>query len=178
MHNPSELEISSDREPEVQVICIGNSVAGDDAIGCEIYARLIEEYLPSNVQMTMLGLGGIALLEHLRGQRLLLIVDAVQLGGDPGDIHIREIDEILPAETPAVSLHGISLRDTFDIAEALYSENVPQRTLLIGIEGRNFNELGIPPSSAVEAAKEKAVTVIKRLIANMDFRNRCLLDYV
>jgi hydrogenase maturation protease len=97
----------------------------------------------------------------------MIVVDAVQLGGNVGDLHILAMDDIPAAESQAVSLHGIGLQETLSIAEVLYPEQIPKQIVLIGIEGSHFNELGVPLSQAVEAAVELVVLEIKRRIKSL-----------
>jgi hydrogenase maturation protease len=150
--------------PEILVACVGNGLAGDDGAGEAVYKRLQDEQLPDTVRLLMLGLGGIALLEHLHGQQLLIVVDAVQLDGHPGTIHILDPEHIPARGGQAVSLHGIGLQDTLSMSRILYPESTPQCTVLIGIEGYQFNELGIPLSEEVAAAIQPAVAEVKRQI--------------
>jgi hydrogenase maturation protease len=149
---------------EILVVCIGNSLAGDDGVGPAIYTQLASRPVEPDTQYLLLGLGGLALLDHLKGQRLMIVVDAVQFGKRPGYLHVLDLKNIPAAEAQAVSLHGIGLRETLSIAEMLYPERVPDRIVLIGIEGEHFNELGIPLSPEVEAAVNVAASEVQRQI--------------
>ncbi len=144
------------------VICIGNELVADDAVGHAVYSSLAEAGLPEAFRLEYCGVGGVALLELLTGQdELLVVVDAVQFGAPPGTVHLWSWDE-LPAlgDGSAVSAHGIGLKDTIAIGYALYPERMPQRTLLVGVEGRCFDQLGAAMTPEVAAAVPVAATIV------------------
>jgi hydrogenase maturation protease len=151
-------------QPDILVACVGNGLAGDDGAGEAVYRQLQADRFPVPVQLVMLGLGGMALLDYLRGQRLLVVVDAVQLSGQAGTLHILDGERIQSTGSQAVSLHGIGLKDTLTVSQTLYPESTPRETVLIGIEGKCFNELGAPLSEEVAAAIGPAVAAVKQQI--------------
>jgi hydrogenase maturation protease len=150
---------------DITIVCVGNGLAGDDRLGEAVYERLRKDRNHADTQLVLLGLGGLALLEHLHAQRLMLVIDAVQLGGSPGTIHVLNAEDIPTSAAQAVSLHGIGLQDALSVAHVLYPERVPSHAILIGVEGDCFNELGAPLSKAVEEAIEKVLEEINRRIA-------------
>lgn len=169
MHRTHGIEVRAEATGGALVVCIGNSLAGDDAVGPIVFNRLVDESLPPRTQLVSLGLGGLSLLEYFRAQSVAIIVDAVQLGGDAGRIHVLEADSIPQAKAQAVSLHGIGLRETLNIAKSLYPETLPARIVLIGVEGRSFTELGVPPCYEVQTAVESVVDEIKQQLANSTY---------
>jgi hydrogenase maturation protease len=150
------------------IVCVGNSLAGDDAAGVAVYEALAPRSLPPGVGLRFLGLGGIALLDDLveaHGKTsLLVVVDAVQLGAAPGTVHVMEWDAIPEAAGAAVSLHGIGIRETITIGRALYPEFMPGRIVLVGIEGQRFDILGAEMTPPVAAAIDEAVFQVMNLI--------------
>lgn len=146
------------------IVCVGNSLAGDDAAGCAVHEKLAKLPLSSNVRLRLLGLGGIALLEELEGDACLIVVDAVQLGGTPGTVRVMVWDEIPEAGGMAVSLHGVGIRETLAIGRMLYPELMPQHTFLVGIEGACFDCLGQDMSPEVAASVDQAVAQVMKLI--------------
>jgi hydrogenase maturation protease len=147
---------------DVLIVCIGNSLAGDDGLGEAVYERLRRAPESMSSRLLLLGLGGLALLDYLRSQKLLIVIDAVQFNSQPGTVHVMDFDRIPAAETQAVSLHGIGLRETLCVAQLLYPDRLPNRIVLIGVEGRCFNELGAPLSGEVAGALEAVVEEVQR----------------
>jgi hydrogenase maturation protease len=162
MQNDAGNQIKMNSPDRILIVCVGNGLAGDDGAGQAVYDALRRRSLPDRVELVHLGLGGMALLDYFQGQHALIVVDAVQLNAEPGTLHVLEWDRLTGQESQAVSLHGIGLLETLQVARALYPEMVPQRAVLIGLEGRCFNELGVPLSGAVEHAVPAAVEAVLR----------------
>lgn len=147
------------------IVCVGNSLVGDDAAGPAVHDALAGR-LPPQARLRLLGVGGIALLDDLRGEENLIVVDAVQLGAAPGTLHVMEWDAIPESGGAAVSLHGLGIREAVTVGRALYPEIMPRCITLVGIEGRRFDCLGEEMTPAVAAAVDLAVSRILRLIAS------------
>lgn len=146
------------------VVCIGNELVADDAVGYAVFTRLADNPLPAGVRLEYCGVGGVALLELLHGsEKVMIVVDAVQFGADVGTVHVFNWDK-LPAlgDGNAVSAHGIGLKDTIAIGQALYPERMPERILLVGIEGRCFDLLGGPMTPEVATAVQSAAETVQK----------------
>lgn len=146
------------------VVCIGNELVADDAIGFEVHARLARMAL-RGVDLEYCGVGGIALLDLLDGtQRSMIVVDAVCLGAAPGTVHCLSLDRIPSADAQAISAHGIGLRETVAIGRALYPERMPEDVTLVGVEGRCFDLPRAHMTAAVARAVEPAVAQVVALL--------------
>ncbi len=144
----------------VLVVSIGNRLVGDDAVGPVVHDALAETPLPDGVVLKLLGVGGIALLDELDGQEHLIVVDAVRWGTPAGSIHVTSGNPARDNVGMPVTSHDISLNDALVIGEKLYPEKMPKEILFVGIEGRDFDELGSPLSPPVEAAVPKVVDIV------------------
>lgn len=142
------------------IICIGNELIADDAVGFEIYNRLAG----CTARLEFCGVGGIDMLPLLDGETDMIVVDAVQFGAEPGTIHVIPWDS-LPRSSSAVSAHGLGLRETIEIGTILYPKEMPERITLVGIEGRCFNRTRDFMTKEVCTAISTAVTTIEELIA-------------
>ncbi len=148
----------------VLIVCIGNELVADDGVGWVVYERLRDSGLPEHVRLVFLGLGGIDLLEEIDGEDLLVVVDGVQLGATPGTIH-RLGWEQLPATSPRpVSGHGIGIREAIGVGRKLYPVRVPKDIILIGVEGKCFNQLGAGLTEEVALAVPQAVATVLSLV--------------
>jgi hydrogenase maturation protease len=148
----------------VLIVCVGNDLVADDAVGCQIFERLMGMSFPPEVRLHRVGVGGLALLEELHGEKLLVVVDAVHFGALPGTVHVLDWDALAEDRGPPVTSHGIGLREVIGICRALYPEKNPGRVVLVGIEGKCFNEMGVPMTPEVAAAVGVAIEKIKQLI--------------
>ena len=148
------------------VVCIGNQLVADDGVGWAVYQALSQQHLTETVRLVFLGLGGIDLLEELDGEELLVVVDAVQLGGVPGTVHRLGWQQLPQAPARPVSGHGIGVREALAIGARLYPQRVPGEVLLLGIEGRCFDRLGQGLSPEVAEAVPEVVALVIALIGD------------
>lgn len=147
------------------VACVGNALVGDDAVGSAVYNRMVRRPL-RGVRLINMGCGGISLLEQLDGEPLLVVVDAVQFGAAPGTIHMLPLGMFPPAGGPAVSAHGIGLREALEVGGILSPGQMPRQAVLVGIEGRCFDALGARMSRAVARAVPRAESTVRRIVAS------------
>ena len=145
------------------IICIGNELIADDAVGFEIYNQLEERLSGSNVRLEYCSVGGIDLLPMLAGETDLIVVDAVEFGVIPGTVHVIPWDS-LPHNSNAISSHGLGLRETIEIGAILYPGTMPERINLVGIEGRCFNRTREYMTNEVHDAIGTAVLKIEELM--------------
>ncbi len=143
------------------IICIGNELIADDAVGFEVYNRLAG----CNARLEYCSVGGIDILPLLDGESDMIVVDAVQFGTLPGTIHVIPWDS-LPCDSSAISSHGLGLRETVEIGSILYPGTMPERITLVGIEGRCFNRTREYMADEVRDAIDRAVTTIVELVNN------------
>ncbi len=164
MHQNS---VETAKKTMILVVCVGNDLIADDALGFEVYKRLETEGLPGHVRLEFLGVGGLALLDLLTGnERVLMVVDAVQFGAAAGTVHCLPWDRIPSLGGSAISVHDIGLKETIEIGQALYPEKMPPSIILVGIEGRCFNRMREAMTPETEAAAEKALEFIRNLFRN------------
>lgn len=146
------------------VVCIGNELVADDAVGFEVHAKLAR-ILPRGVRLEYCGVGGIALLDLLDGtEQCMVVVDAMCLGAAVGTVHCMEFDALPRSGANAISAHGIGLREAVEIGMVLYPERMPKRIVLVGIEGRCFDLPREHMSQQVAEAVDPAVSRVLALL--------------
>lgn len=145
------------------IVCIGNDLVADDAVGHALYHLLTAAELDNDVRLCLLGVGGLAVIDELDGEDLLIVVDAVQLGAVPGAVHVLGWDQIPASEMRPVSGHGIGVREALQVCKRLYPEKAPTEIYLVGVEGVCFNKVGAGLSPAVKKALPFAVEAISQL---------------
>ena len=146
------------------VVCIGNDLVGDDALGHRLFYLLREALQNRDVRLCLLGVGGLAVVDQLAGEELLVVVDAVQFGAIPGSVHVLCWDQIPATEMRPVSGHGIGVREALQVCRKLYPEKMPQKIYLVGVEGACFDLVGAGLSPEVERALPRALEAIAELI--------------
>jgi hydrogenase maturation protease len=147
------------------VVCIGNDLVADDGVGKVVHDRLGELPLPEGTRLAFLGLGGIDLLDQFEGEERLVVVDAMQLGGAAGTVHVLDWTGLPHMGPRPVSGHGIGVREAIEVGRRLYPERTPRLIHLVGVEGRVFDQLGRGLSAEVVAAVPQAVAAVLNLLA-------------
>jgi hydrogenase maturation protease len=130
---------------------IGNILLGDDGLGPEVIRYLQQNCkLPVGVTAVDLGTPGIDLAPHLSQCERLILIDAVDDTGAPGEIRVYRGDDLFrrPA-APRLSPHDPGLQETLLYLELAGS--APGEVTLIGaIAGAT--EPGVGLSDEVRAA--------------------------
>lgn len=140
----------------VCVVGAGNWLVSHDRIGPRVL-ELVESRYGPEVELCDLGGSGLALLDHLHRQDLMIVVDAGIFHGEAGEI--RTIEPDLRAPTPRVSsVHQIGPLEAMAIADRLFSEDMPRRLLLIVVQTDLLDD------DAAEAACRKVVGILDREI--------------
>ena len=82
-------------EPSVVILGIGNVLWADEGFGVRAVEYLHRHWdLPDNVRVVEGGTQGIYLLEHVQAATVLVILDAVDYGLEPGTLKIIEDDAV------------------------------------------------------------------------------------
>jgi len=98
---------------EVLIVCIGNELVADDAVGYVVYEQLVSKNLPDTIRIEFCGVGGVALLDLITGNEdLMIVVDAMMLGAVPGTVHQIDWQNLPQNSRSAISAHGIGLKET------------------------------------------------------------------
>jgi len=141
---------SEDNIVDYLVMCIGNREGGDDAIGPYIADRLIQE----KGDLVVLDCGtfpeNFTSVVKKNNPKNLIIIDAVEMGLNPGEIRIVPKEKI---GVMHISTHGIPISVLINYLER-YIENI----IFIGIQPENMSgEI----SENVKKSGEKLVIIIK-----------------
>jgi hydrogenase maturation protease len=127
--------LSTGRKKAICVIGAGNWLILHDRVGPRVLELIRGRYGPE-VEICESASTGLSLLDHLRGQDLLIVVDAAMFGGYPGQI--REIDMAGCwsdfAHGQVTSVHQIGPFDALNIARKIYPDRLPHDVLLIIVE--------------------------------------------
>lgn len=148
---------------KLRIIGIGQEWRGDDAAGLLIARRLREMLAPRMVILEQSGAAG-GLLAAWQGAEAVILADAVQGAGPPGEIYRFPVHERpLPADLfPAASSHAWGVAQA--VALGLVLRQLPPYLVVYGIEGRDFS-VGDHLSPAVARAIPTAAGLIRKEIA-------------
>jgi hydrogenase maturation protease len=170
-----------------RVLCLGNELISDDALGIVASRRLLRRLAVAGtllrpgpsldpavtvrafelprvgpVEVVETALSGMYLLEAMVGASRLIVVDTVVTGAtDPGTVlELRESDLAGPR---GGSPHYIGLLETLDLARALRLE-VPADVVLVAVEAGDHTTVGGEMTAPVGAAVPVVVDRVMALL--------------
>jgi hydrogenase maturation protease len=151
------------------ILGVGNLLLSDEGVGLRVVERLAATYeLPEEVQTLDGGTLGLDLLYYLEGAdghpvENLLIVDAVEMGKEPGTLLRLEGDEVPAFLSVKVSPHQIGIPDMLFAAKL--KDLYPRNVVLWGVQPGTLDvglELSSPVAAQVDVLVEKAVEELAR----------------
>jgi len=147
-----------DSSRTIAVIGIGHEARGDDAVG-RMVAKRIRERVQSNVVVIELDGNPTQLLDIWKNVKCAIVVDAVRARGTPGTIYrVDLITGKLPPDVHPTSSHGFGVSSVVELGRTL--DQLPQRLILIGIAGEQF-DAGASASPSVVAAIPEVCAMIE-----------------
>lgn len=160
----SEERVASCEERNSQlsilIIGLGNPLRGDDGVGPRVVEELHRRGLPEGVEAIDVGTGGLDLLRVMDGWDAVIVVDAAEIGREPGAFARFTPEEVrLRLHETGFSLHDAGLPEALTLASAL-NHPLPPITLF-GVQPERIGwEEGLSP--AVEEAIPALVEAILR----------------
>ncbi|MCA1725476.1 MAG: hydrogenase maturation protease [Thermomicrobia bacterium] len=159
-------------KPRVLVAGMGNDLCQDDGFGIVAVRRFVAAGAPEGVRVVEPGSGGISLVQDLMdGYEALIIVDAVDRGGEPGAIYLLETEvpqfaDLSEEEQNAflADMHATVPSRVLTLAQALGV--LPGVIYILGCQPMVY-ELGMGLSAPVERGVTEAVTRLQALTATI-----------
>jgi hydrogenase maturation protease len=131
------------------VLGVGNLLMTDEGVGPHTIDVLEKTYhTPDDVSFIDGGCSAMELLDDLGDTDLLLIVDAVASGRQPGEMVKLSGDEVPRFFRTKLSPHQVGISDV--LATLAISERSPKETIIIGVEPARL-ALGMELSPTVAA---------------------------
>ncbi len=157
-------------EKQILVAGVGNAWLQDDAFGGECARRLEARGVPSGVTVMDFGTGGLDLAyEVMRGYDALVLLDASRQGGEPGTLYVIEpqlSDYAGPIEDgDSINPHGMDPATMLRFVNAI--GGFSGKVIVIGCEPGEVDEVGLGLTPPVEAACERALTLVSETIEEL-----------
>ena len=162
------------KTPSILITGVGNVLRQDDGFGIVVINQLRDQDdLPENVTILETGIAGIRLVQELFDDYdVLMMIDAVQRGGEPGQLYLLE------AEVPTIENYTFDERNEFladmhftnptramMLAQAM--DILPPQVYIVGCESAAHDDFELGLSAVVEAAVPKAVEQIKEWVGQL-----------
>jgi len=155
---------------------VGNVLRGDDGFGIEVLNELQRTLSVDGVEFFESGIAGISLVQKLMdGFDALIIIDALDRGGAPGQVYVLEPDaeslKTPPSTHEATDLHQADPEVVLRMATAL--NVLPPRAWIVGCQALDCDELGAPLTEAVARGVPLAVERISRIVQSLQKETAC-----
>jgi hydrogenase maturation protease len=144
------------RSPKL-VLGIGNILLRDEGVGVAVIDRLSCMPLPDDIELIDGGTAGADLVGLIEGRELVVAVDAIGGGGEPGSIYRMEPSDLESIARSGVSLHDLNLLDSLQECRLLGRE--PQKVIVVAIQVGDIST-GIGLSKSVRERLDQAVDFV------------------
>ena len=161
----------------VLVAGVGNVLRQDDGFGIAVVHHLLDqEQLPPGVTVVETGIAGIRMVQELLdGYDVLIIVDAVQREGEPGQLYLLEaevpdIDELSYVERTdfLADMHFTNPTRAMMLAKAL--DILPPQAYILGCQPAAYDDFELGLSPEIEKIIPLAATRIEEWVTELNQR--------
>lgn len=154
--------------PRIAVLAIGNLVRKDEGVGVHALRAIIDR-LPKGVEAHDGGTLGLNLLPALREVDWLLVLDAVNVGREPGTFVVLQADEI-PAISPRkLSVHEAGFLDVLAMLDLLGER--PDRLVIHGVQPQTIawgDDLSPPVAAALPRMIDASLALLRGWASERD----------
>jgi len=155
------MEASTVSEFSARLLCLGNDILADDALGICVAERL-RERMPETIDVVSSMESGLRLLDYLLGVSRVVVIDTVQTGNaPPGTIFTLGEEDF--EVTQGSSAHYIGLFETLALGRKLELP-VAQELTIIAVEAADCQTLGGEMDPAVERAIPEVIRRVEELV--------------
>jgi hydrogenase maturation protease len=150
---------------KILILGIGNLLRTDDGVGLHVIEALRKEDLGDSVDL-MEGLTGLDILDAMKGYDKVIIVDAIQTGGIPGQIHKLSLKDLKNKQTAhSFSTHlNMDFQTMIELSEKLFPEKKMGQIVILAVEAEDTTTISDKCTAKVEDAITKVIGLIKQLM--------------
>lgn len=150
----------------VLVIGIGNTLLSDDGFGVHVAEEVRHTFLgDGRVKVLDGGTIGLSLLPDIEDSSHLIVVDAAEMGLEPGSLQLfcgEAMDDHLSKHKSTV--HEVAMSDL--MCAARLSGRSPQTRCLIAVQPESL-DWGLTPTPRIQAVVGKACAMVKTRISEL-----------
>jgi hydrogenase maturation protease len=148
------------------VLSLGNMLRGDDGVGAAVLEQLEKRAVPDAVDILEGGTPGLETLLLLQGYNRVIIVDAADMGCEPGEWRCFTPDQVrLQSRDLHLrgTLHYAGLAEALSLGRAM--NMLPPKIIIYGIQPYTIDwEIGLSP--AVAAAIPQVCDTIMEVLTD------------
>ena len=122
---------------KLMVLGVGNLLLKDEGVGVHVAQELMKIDLPPQVEVIDGGTAAFDLIPLIATADRLIVIDALQGGGEPGAIYRIAPEEITMTKEQDVSLHDTNLIEILNMAAIIGKK---PETVIYGIEPAEISQ--------------------------------------
>ena len=120
-----------------RVIGVGNPLRGDDGAGPAVVEMLEDQAMPPDVDLIDGGEAGLGLVGLMEGADRVVLIDAAEMGEEPGATRVFDLSEVLiAADDPGCSIHNARTGSALRMAKALGC--LPSEVRIVGVQPKRM----------------------------------------
>jgi hydrogenase maturation protease len=149
---------------KIGIIGIGNLLRKDDGVGIFLLERLQKQKkeLPKNIEFIDGGTGGMNLLHLLAQFDTVLLIDAVDFKGRPGETRVFSLKDIQSQKKPVmISTHDSDFLNLLRLSQEL--KELPEILVIFGVQLRDISH-GIGLSKEIETVLDDLILKLQNEI--------------
>ncbi len=148
------------------VLGVGNILLKDEGVGVRVVEELERRYdFPDNVRVVDGGTQGLWLMATLQEAHHLIVVDAVNGGGQPGTVYRLEKKDLPTGLRAKQSAHDSDLVEALNLCKLLETE--PETVVVVGIEPADIQPFGLELTDAVSSKVEHLIGNVLNELRNL-----------
>jgi hydrogenase maturation protease len=128
---------------------------------------LADRDVPEGVRLIDGGTAGMDVAFAMRGSQRAIVIDASNVGVEPGTVHRVPGEELRDLTPPEGNLHRFRWDQALGFAQWLLKDDFPEDVTVYLIEGESF-ELGAALSAPVQAAVDRVADAIVEQLQGRD----------
>ena len=155
----------ANRKPRILIAGVGNELRKDDGFGPAVIRELNAASAGSMLEADIIDFGQrlYDILLRMKEYEVVIIVDAVEGEGKPGDIYIVRPEDLCKTGTKSLELHNADLKELIALAEGIGC--LPEDIYVIGCHPEDVS-WGVGLTPAVAEKIRVVVDLIHKIIRN------------
>jgi len=153
------------RKAKTLILGIGNPILGDDRVGHLLVQELCSYISDPEIELKETSLAGLNLSELLSGFDSAIVIDAIQSGGAPGEVHCLQPRDFHIEKVNQYDQHSTGLLQAIEIGKAL-GWPMPENITIVAIEAGDVTSFSDDLTPDVAKAIPVALKIILDLLGS------------
>ena len=142
----------------ITILGVGNILLSDEGVGVRVVEHLSEQYdFADNITLIDGGVLGVRLMGVVAETDILIVVDAVRNGGEPGTLYRMEGDEVPRRVLAKQSMHDLDLPEVLALCHAIDHDPI---AIVVGIEPEDIDTMDVSLTPTIAAKLEDLASLV------------------